>query len=134
VASIKADYPQIRARNRVAHAGTPTPRPPVGKALEVPEGTRRAEFTQRWEAGGTTFMTTFTDTIRDAAANEVSAEFVRERIREIVRDPATAELLTPRDYPIGTKRICLGLLVHGRQRAGQAAGVHAVRRRHGAIP
>jgi cyclohexanone monooxygenase len=107
VAKIKADYPGIRAANRVAHGGTPTPMPPVGKALEVSEETRRAEFTRRWEAGGTTFMTTFTDTIRDAAANEVSAEFVRERIREIVRDPATAELLTPRDYPIGTKRICL---------------------------
>jgi cyclohexanone monooxygenase len=107
VAAIKADYPAIRARNRVAPAGTPTPMPPVGKALEVPEDTRRAEFTRRWDVGGTTFMTTFTDTIRDAAANEVSAEFVRERIREIVRDPATAELLTPRDYPIGAKRICL---------------------------
>jgi cyclohexanone monooxygenase len=107
VAEIKAEYPRIRAENRVAPSGTPMRRPPVGRALEVPEDRRRAEFEQRWEAGGTTFMTTFTDTVRDAAANEVSAEFVRERVREIVLDPVTAELLTPRDYPIGTKRICL---------------------------
>jgi cyclohexanone monooxygenase len=107
VASIKAEYRQIRARNRIAPSGTPIRRPPIGSALEVPEDRRRAEFEQRWQAGGVTFMTTFTDTIRDAAANEISAEFVRERIREVVRDPATAELLTPRDYPIGTKRICL---------------------------
>jgi cyclohexanone monooxygenase len=107
VAAVKADYPQIRARMRVAPGGTPTPMPPIGKALEVPSEKRHAEFMERWEAGGTTFMTTFTDTTRDAAANEVSAQFVRERIREIVRDPATADLLTPRDYPIGTKRICL---------------------------
>jgi cation diffusion facilitator CzcD-associated flavoprotein CzcO len=107
VAKIKAEYPRLRAENRVAPSGAPVRRPPVGRALEVPKDRRRAEFEQRWEAGGTTFMTTFTDTLRDAAANEISAEFVRERIREIVRDPATAELLTPRDYPIGTKRICL---------------------------
>jgi cyclohexanone monooxygenase len=32
---------------------------------------------------------------------------VRARIREIVKDPAVAELLCPKDYPIGTKRICV---------------------------
>jgi cyclohexanone monooxygenase len=107
VARIKADYPAIRARNAVAPAGTPIPRLPIGSALEVPEDQRRAELAERWQAGGPTFMTTFTDTLRDAAANEISADFVRERIAEIVRDPATAELLTPHDYPIGAKRICL---------------------------
>jgi len=32
---------------------------------------------------------------------------VREKIRAIVKDPAVAELLAPKDYPIGTKRICV---------------------------
>jgi len=107
IAAVKADYPQIRASLRVAPAGTPTPQPPVGPALEVPEAKRLTELMHRWQAGGTTLMTAFTDTLRDDAANEVSAQFVRDRIAEIVRDPATAGLLTPRDYPIGTKRICL---------------------------
>ncbi|MBE0609488.1 MAG: cyclohexanone monooxygenase, partial [Dehalococcoidia bacterium] len=33
--------------------------------------------------------------------------FVRSKIREIVKDPETAELLCPRDYPFGTKRLCV---------------------------
>lgn len=36
-----------------------------------------------------------------------ASEFVREKIRSIVRDPAVAEMLAPKDYPIGTKRLCL---------------------------
>jgi cyclohexanone monooxygenase len=31
----------------------------------------------------------------------------RYKIRAIVKDPETAELLTPRDHPIGTKRVCV---------------------------
>jgi cyclohexanone monooxygenase len=32
---------------------------------------------------------------------------VRNKIRSTVKDPATAELLTPKDYPIGARRLCL---------------------------
>jgi cation diffusion facilitator CzcD-associated flavoprotein CzcO len=32
---------------------------------------------------------------------------VREKIRATVQDPATAELLCPKDHPIGTKRCCV---------------------------
>ena len=39
--------------------------------------------------------------------NKTAAEFVRSRIREVVQDQRTAELLTPCDYPIGTKRLCV---------------------------
>ena len=52
-------------------------------------------------------MAAFNDLILSKEANDTAAEFVRAKIRGIVRDPATAELLTPRDYPIGTKRICV---------------------------
>ena len=34
------------------------------------------------------------------------AEFMRDRIRETVDDPAVAELLCPRGYPVGAKRLC----------------------------
>ncbi len=43
----------------------------------------------------------------DKEANDTAAEFVREKIRAIVRDPRVADLLTPKDHPIGTKRLCL---------------------------
>ncbi len=32
---------------------------------------------------------------------------MRGKIAEIVKDPATAKLLQPNSYPIGTKRICV---------------------------
>ena len=40
-------------------------------------------------------------------SNETASEFVRNKIRSIVRDPKVAELLLPKDHPIGTKRLCL---------------------------
>ena len=34
-------------------------------------------------------------------------EFFHDKIRSIVRDPAVAEKLLPRSYPVGTKRLCV---------------------------
>ncbi len=76
-------------------------------ALEATEAERLAEYEARWQAGGIPFMAAFNDLILDKAANDTAAEFVRAKIRAIVRDPAVAEQLTPKDYPIGTKRICV---------------------------
>ena len=42
----------------------------------------------------------------ESHANALAAEFVRGKIREIVADPATAELLCPRQ-PIGCKRMAV---------------------------
>jgi cyclohexanone monooxygenase len=38
-----------------------------------------------------------------------AAEFFRDKIRAIVRDPAVAEALVPKDYPLGTKRLCVDI-------------------------
>jgi cation diffusion facilitator CzcD-associated flavoprotein CzcO len=38
---------------------------------------------------------------------EGAAEFFRDKIRATVRDPKVAEMLAARDYPIGTKRMCV---------------------------
>lgn len=43
----------------------------------------------------------------DERANETAAEFFRDKIRATVRDPKVAEMLAARDYPIGTKRMCV---------------------------
>lgn len=50
----------------------------------------------------------FRDVMTDQAANEIVCEFVRKKIRSIVKDPETAELLCPKSYPIGGKRLCVG--------------------------
>jgi cyclohexanone monooxygenase len=76
-------------------------------ALAVSEDRRSAMFEERWERGGSAFLSSFNDLLVDAAANESAAEFVRDKIRSIVRDPETAERLAAKDYPIGTKRICI---------------------------
>jgi len=52
-------------------------------------------------------MVAFTDVMTDPEANEVVSEFVRGKIRSAVNDPVTAELLCPKDYPIGAKRLCI---------------------------
>ena len=62
---------------------------------------------EQWTKGGGDFAATFTNQILDEHSNAVAAEFVRNKIRDMVKDPATAEKLTPRDYPIGAKRLCL---------------------------
>jgi cyclohexanone monooxygenase len=102
----KTRYEEHRSRAREIRNGILTD-PNDVSALAVNEAERQQAYAQRWKAGGIPFMAAFNDLLLDAAANETAAEFVRAKIREIVSDPAVAELLTPRDHPIGTKRICV---------------------------
>jgi len=67
----------------------------------------RAELERRWRASGVSVTATLSDTLVSPEANEFVAEFVRDKIRATVKDPATAALLEPRDYPIGTKRLAV---------------------------
>ena len=76
-------------------------------ALSVSPEERHRIYEERWTSGGTTFMAAFNDLIFNQEANDTAAEFVRGKIRETVKDPKTAELLAPKDHPIGTKRICV---------------------------
>ncbi len=76
-------------------------------ALSVSEEERQAVFAERWKVGGTIFLGSFNDILTSQEANDTAAEFVRNQIRTIVKDPVTAELLAPKTYPIGTKRICV---------------------------
>ncbi|HWT08714.1 MAG TPA: NAD(P)/FAD-dependent oxidoreductase [Roseomonas sp.] len=105
-ASWKSDYAQRRRHARTLRTGIDYPLNPVS-ALEIDDAAREAEYQARWAAGGTAFMAAFSDLITSQAANDTAADFVRARIRAIVKDPATAELLCPRNHPIGTKRICV---------------------------
>ena len=58
-------------------------------------------------------MAAFNDLILDRQANDTAADFVRDKIRETVRNQATAELLAPKNHPIGTKRICVDTDYYG---------------------
>jgi len=76
-------------------------------ALETPPEERTAELERRWAIGGLQLPYGFADTAIDAQANAVAADFVADKICEIVADPEVAERLTPRTYPIATKRMCV---------------------------
>ena len=105
--AVKADYAGFRSRNStmVAAFGSRYPRNETS-ALAVGAAAARAEFERRWAIGGLNFMGSFADLMFDQAANALAAEFVRDKIRGIVRDPALADLLSPRQI-IGCKRLCV---------------------------
>lgn len=104
----KAEYP---ARRRAAY-DTPFaiggyPRP-TKSALEVTEEERNAAYEAKWQEGGSiSYLYTYTDLLVNKQANDTASEFARNKIRGIVKDKRTAELLAPKDHPIGTKRLCL---------------------------
>ncbi|MPZ36076.1 MAG: NAD(P)-binding protein [Rhodospirillales bacterium] len=106
--SHKAEYP---ARRR---AGYDTPfaiggyPKPTKSALEVSAEERNAAYESKWQEGGSiSYLYTYTDLLVNKEANDTASEFARNKIRGIVKDQKVAELLAPKDHPIGTKRLCL---------------------------
>jgi cation diffusion facilitator CzcD-associated flavoprotein CzcO len=107
VAGLKARYREWRQAQRVSGYGVPS-EPPTELALSASPGERAAAYEAGWARGEIVgLISCYADTLIDPAANETAAEFARAKIRAVVRDPATAEILSPRTFPIGTKRICL---------------------------
>ncbi|KAF2495023.1 cyclohexanone monooxygenase [Lophium mytilinum] len=57
-----------------------------------------------WENGGFHYQfETFDDLFTDQESNDVASEYIRRKIAAVVKDPATAELLSPK-YPFLSKR------------------------------
>jgi cyclohexanone monooxygenase len=106
-AAVRADYQAHHRRIRQTRGGQ-TSRIQTGlSAFEVSDAERRAKFEEAWALGTFTLQSVFKDTGTNLEANALVAEFVRDKIRAIVKDPKVAERLCPRDYPLGTKRLCL---------------------------
>ena len=104
----KAEYPERRRAAWDTPFGISGYPPPTGSALDVAPQERQRIYEEKWQEGGSiSFLYSFTDLLVSRQANETAAEFVRQKIRGIVRDPEVAELLAPKDHPIGTKRLCL---------------------------
>jgi cyclohexanone monooxygenase len=103
---VKADYAEFRRQARESRVGFVMERNDTS-ALAVSRDEREQEYDKRWQRGGLGFSSTFADLLTSQDANDTAAEFFRAKIRSIVRDPAVADLLTPRDYPLGTKRLCV---------------------------
>ncbi len=106
--SHKAEYPARRAaaaETPFAIGGYPKP---TRSALDVAEDERNAAYEAKWQEGGSiSYLYAYTDLLVNKQSNDTASEFVRNKIRGIVKDKRTAELLAPKDHPIGTKRLCL---------------------------
>jgi cyclohexanone monooxygenase len=76
-------------------------------ALAATPEARHAAFEERWARGGFSLLGAFGDLIFSKEANDTAVGFVADKIRGIVKDPATADKLIPKTYPIGSKRICV---------------------------
>jgi cyclohexanone monooxygenase len=105
--SMTEHYTEVRERARQSHVGILANTANDKPALAVSEEERSEEFESRWQDGGFAMSGAFNDLMLNKEANDTAAEFVRAKIREIVKDPVTAELLCPKDYPFATKRLCV---------------------------
>ena len=77
-------------------------------ALESTDEEIHDELMARWEEGGFgIWVGAYVDVFYTDEANAKVRSFLHERIREKVRDPETARLLTPTEYPFGVKRVPL---------------------------
>jgi cyclohexanone monooxygenase len=104
----KQNYRQYREASRRTHAGIVVEPKATQSALDVSAANRRANYESLWRKGGSiAFLGAYTDLMSNLESNETAASFVRDKIRNTVCEPATAELLTPKDHPIGSKRLCL---------------------------
>lgn len=102
----KARYPETRRLARTGETGDIWPLAP-GAAADLTPEEREAELERRWHQGSFSFLSAFSDMTSNSEANAIAIDFVHRKIRAIVEDPETAELLCPKDHPLGTKRLCV---------------------------
>ena len=107
LAQIAEDRDAYRDAAKHSRGGVPRELTEIRGVDASPE-VRRERFEQMWSEGELfSILGIFADQGVSPASNEIVAEMIREKIRERVHDPATAELLCPKDHPFGTKRPCL---------------------------
>jgi cation diffusion facilitator CzcD-associated flavoprotein CzcO/acetyl esterase/lipase len=108
VAPLVHDLAGYRAQARMSLSGVPLARA-TEFSWQLSEAERRQRFEQALAAGDLVVMLSqlWADQGGDLEGNELAAGLLRGHIRSIVKDPATAEALTPRDHPFGSKRPCL---------------------------
>ena len=106
--AIRRDYDAIWRQAREHFFGFAMD--PAGRTIaDVTPAEHQRILERGWETGGFRFIfESFDDIFIDEKSNEVASEFIRNKIRTIVKDPATAELLCPKDYPLTAKRPPLG--------------------------
>jgi cyclohexanone monooxygenase len=100
------DYPTFRKALRESFTSL-MPDATQPSALELTAEEREQRYRAAWKEGGIRLLFCVSDAIVSKPANDTLAAFLHERIADIVEDPSVAERLLPRDYPLGTKRLCV---------------------------
>ena len=104
----KANYRQRRGEMLDSY-GASLIEYPLSSAHDLTAEQREETLERAWSSQSAfQLLFCFNDVMTDPVANDYVAEFVRKKIRGIVKDPVVAERLSPRGYPIGGKRLCIG--------------------------
>ncbi|MGE0602135.1 MAG: flavin-containing monooxygenase [Dehalococcoidia bacterium] len=105
-AKVKENYPQLRETQRKSRVGIAGSfngallEPPTAKLMDLSDEERRAAMEQH----GFAVTRMYADVATSMEANILAREMYSEMLHRVVKDPATADALTPSDYPIGCKR------------------------------
>ena len=102
----KANYPALRQKARHSQVGADF-EPPDRATFELSPEERYRRLEELWKRGSFGFLSAFTDLLVNPAASDLVGLFVENKIRSVVKDPETANLLCPKNLPIGTKRVCV---------------------------
>jgi cation diffusion facilitator CzcD-associated flavoprotein CzcO/acetyl esterase/lipase len=106
-APLLTDRGAYRESAKWTRGGVPLPASEISVLTATPEQ-RREVFEDAWKRGELfSILGMFLDQSTNREANDIVSEMIREKIRDVVADPVTAELLSPKSYPFGTKRPCL---------------------------
>ncbi|WP_167857818.1 NAD(P)/FAD-dependent oxidoreductase [Mycobacterium sp. DL99] len=104
-AAQKAGYTERRRLSMLSGGGSPH-QPHPKSALEVSAEELQQAYERRWELGGVLFSKAFPDQLLTIEANDTARLFWEQKVRAVIDDPAVADVLIPKDHPIGAKRIC----------------------------
>jgi cyclohexanone monooxygenase len=104
--ALMGNYPPFRQALRESSTSL-MPETQQPSALELTPAERERRYQAAWNEGGIKLLFCIADAMISKPANDTLANFVHARIREVVTDPEVAERLLPKNYPLGTKRLCV---------------------------
>lgn len=104
---IKSHYNEFTAKCDASIAGFPHEFLPEN-LFDVPKAERDAKLEELYKGPGfSLWLGVYQDALADPEANKYVSAFVAQKIRERVNDPATADLLIPKDHGFGMRRVPL---------------------------
>jgi cation diffusion facilitator CzcD-associated flavoprotein CzcO len=106
LSEIRARVPEVR-KQLFATVGASNVMLPAQPMADYDEAAIEAKLEAQWNSGGHGMSYLFADQGRNEETNFKVAEFVRGKIRSIVGNAEWAEILSPRDHAIGTRRLCV---------------------------